>query len=301
MLASREEELLPPHLDHVVDALADAAVVDAVELAPDPGQLRKLRGRVRRPDVVAALEVREAVMREVMADFPEAVRGQRRQERDSADPFVERLVGRIGAMAGIVTDDEQARYPQSRHERRENLHPPGLHDEQARDGHPEHEPIQQEPDEGRGDAPLDGERLQHFLEFEARLFGRRRGGFSFGCGSYLHSGTPAFTVWGGGINKVTAYYTPVQAIHTELRWIRPSRHRARAERPDAHRPRSERWQPPGCWHPAACRASGARSGGPAGSGRRARCRTVPGKALTHRQIRALGRWKAHSAPESAAA
>src|ERR1700722_6943245 len=44
MLASREEQLLPPHLDHVVHALTDAAAVNALELAPYPGQAGKLGG-----------------------------------------------------------------------------------------------------------------------------------------------------------------------------------------------------------------------------------------------------------------
>ncbi len=193
MLAPREEELLPPHLDHVVHALADAAAVDALQPAPDPRQFRKLGGRVGGPYVVAALEIGEAVMREVMADFPQAVRGQRRQERDSADPFVQRLVGRVGAMAGVVADHEQARDPQSRHQRCKYLHPPGLHEKQTGDRDTQHQPVQQEPNDRRRYAALDREGLQHFLERETRLFGgRRRFSFGFRCGRCLHSKAPAF-------------------------------------------------------------------------------------------------------------
>src|SRR5882672_1264618 len=70
VLASREEELLPPHLDHVVHALTDAAAVNTLQPAPNPRQTRELGGRVGRPNVVTALEIGEPVMREVMADFP---------------------------------------------------------------------------------------------------------------------------------------------------------------------------------------------------------------------------------------
>ena len=145
VLAAREEQFLPPHLDHVVDALTDAAAVNALETAPNPRQTRKLVRRVRRPHVVAAFEIREAVVGEVMADFPQAVGRQRRQECNSADPFVQRLVRRVGAVAGVVTDDEQPRDPQRRHQRGEHLAPTTIDDQQARDRDAEHQPIEQEP------------------------------------------------------------------------------------------------------------------------------------------------------------
>src|SRR6266404_420357 len=148
-----------------------------------------------------------------MADLPQAVRRQRRQERDSADPFVERLVGRVGAMTGIVPDHEQARDPQRRHQRREYFHPPGFHEQQTGDRDAQYEPVQQEPDDRRSDAAVDGERLQQFLKLEARLIRRGwRFRLSFRCGS-LHSKTPVFSQ----VDRLTPYYTRVQTIGTEMR------------------------------------------------------------------------------------
>ena len=174
MLSPREEKFLPPHLDHVIHALADTAAVNALQPPPNPRQARKFGGRVGCPHVVAALEIGESMVREVMADFPQAVRRQGRQECNSADPFVERLIGRVGAMAGVMTDHEQTSDPKRRHQRCEHLHPPGFNKQQTGDRHPEHEPIQQEPNDRRGDAALDREWLQQFLKFEARLIGSQR-------------------------------------------------------------------------------------------------------------------------------
>jgi hypothetical protein len=44
VFASREKQLFPPHFNHVIDALADAAAVNALQLAPDPRQTREFNG-----------------------------------------------------------------------------------------------------------------------------------------------------------------------------------------------------------------------------------------------------------------
>src|ERR1700688_3885416 len=81
------------------------------------------------------------------------------------------------------------------------------------------------------------------------------------------------------VDRLTPYYTPVQAIGTEMRQaaIRHFPHRARGEPLSARGPRSGPWPPLACSHPAADRESGARSAGLAGNARKARCRKAPGK------------------------
>src|SRR5580704_10691504 len=59
VLASREKQFLPPHFDHVVDALPEAAAINALQQAPYPRQFCEFGGRVRGPNVIAALEVGE--------------------------------------------------------------------------------------------------------------------------------------------------------------------------------------------------------------------------------------------------
>src|SRR5258707_2835984 len=88
------------------------------------------------------------------------------------------------------------------------------------------------------------------------------------------------------VDRLTPYYTPVQAIGTEMRQtaIRQFPHRARGEPLSARRPRLGPWRPLACWHPAAGRESGARSAVRAGNGRKARCRKAPGKAPTRPRI-----------------
>ena len=173
MLAAREEQFLPPHLDHVVDALADTTAVDPLHQAPRPAQCCPFSGRVGRPDVVAALQVREAVVREVMADVPQAERCQRGQERDPADPFIQFLVRRVRAVAGIVPDHEQARDPQRGNQRGEYLDPHGFDDKQARNRDPENHPVEDKPDHRRYDRSISRERLQQFREHASRGLGDR--------------------------------------------------------------------------------------------------------------------------------
>ena len=118
-----------------------------------------------------------------MADLPEAEGRQRGQERDSADPFIERLVRGIGAMTGIVTDDEQTSDPQGRHQGSENFDPPRLHDQQAGKGHAQHQPVEQEPDDRRGDAGLHRKGLQQLLKSKTRFVdGQRRRCVRLGIG-----------------------------------------------------------------------------------------------------------------------
>ncbi len=65
--------------------------------------------RHRRPDVVHSAQVRVHVMAEIVADFPQAVRRQRRQEQQPADPAIGLSVAEQALMARVVTEHEQAR------------------------------------------------------------------------------------------------------------------------------------------------------------------------------------------------
>ena len=76
----------------VVEALAEAGAIDALEAAAHFRSSLPLFGRHRHPDLVATLEVREAVVSDVVAHVPERERRERRQERDAADDLVEPVV-----------------------------------------------------------------------------------------------------------------------------------------------------------------------------------------------------------------
>ncbi|MDT4844511.1 hypothetical protein FQZ97_784730 [compost metagenome] len=104
-----EEQLAPPDLDQVVQARAETGAVDALQRAAPARQRVEFFQRVGRPDEVEAFQVGIAVVDHVMADFPQAVRRQRRQEGQPAQPFVQAAARRQALVAGIVADDEQAR------------------------------------------------------------------------------------------------------------------------------------------------------------------------------------------------
>ena len=125
MFLAGQDEFLPPHLDSVVEALAEAGAIDAFEAA---ARLRcgcPFLGRHGHPDLVAALEVREAMMGDVMAHVPERERRQRRQEGDAADDLVEPVVLGVAAVTGVMADDEQPRDGDGRRNDHERLGPPG--------------------------------------------------------------------------------------------------------------------------------------------------------------------------------
>ena len=107
-LAAGEVELLPPHLDQVIRAPADAAPIQALEQLAIPRQRVELDLGQWRPDLVASLQVVEPVMRRVMADLPQAERSHRRQERDPSADGIQPLAAGETAVAGVVTDHEQA-------------------------------------------------------------------------------------------------------------------------------------------------------------------------------------------------
>ncbi len=180
VLLAREHQFLPPHLDHVVDALTDTAAIDALEALSHPRQARELVRRVGRPHIIASLEIGEPVVGEVMAELPQTVGRQRREECEPPDPFVQPLVRRIRAVAGVVPDDEQSRDPERRDEGGEHGYPPGIHDQHAGDRHTEHQPVEQKPDDRCCNAAIEGERLQELLEPKPRFIGRGRPGGRIG-------------------------------------------------------------------------------------------------------------------------
>jgi hypothetical protein len=108
LLLGGEVELLPPELEEVVEAPARAASVDALQDAAVPRQCIELFLGERRPHLVAALQVVEAVVRHVVADIPEAERRHRRQERDPAEDVVQQPALEERAVAGVMADEEQA-------------------------------------------------------------------------------------------------------------------------------------------------------------------------------------------------
>ena len=130
MLLAGKDEFLPPHFDRVVEALAEARAIDALEHAACLGCGLPFLGGHGHPDLVAPLEVGEPVMSDVMAHVPERERRQRRQEGNAAHDLVEPVVLGIAAVTGVMADDEQARDGDGRGNHHERLGPPGL-EEQA--------------------------------------------------------------------------------------------------------------------------------------------------------------------------
>src|SRR3984957_3125389 len=114
------------------------------------------------------------MMGEVVADFPQAVGRERRQEGDAADPAVQRLARRVGAVAGGVTNDEKPCDPQAGDERRAPPHPPRIDDQQGTDDGGEHEPVEKKPDNRSDYCFSSRERREQALKSEARLVRRRR-------------------------------------------------------------------------------------------------------------------------------
>ena len=136
----REDQLLPPHLDEVVEALSEAGAIDALEEAAALRCGLPLFHRHRHPHLVATFEVRETVVRHVVADVPERKRRERRQERDAADDLVEPVVTRVAAVAGVMTDDKQPRDGDRGRNDHQCLRPPGAEVNRAGDaGAEEHE------------------------------------------------------------------------------------------------------------------------------------------------------------------
>ena len=103
-----------------------------------------LLGRHRHPDLVAALEVREAVVGDVVAHVPERERRERRQEGDAADDLVEPVVLGVAAMAGVVSDDEQPCDGHRCRHHHQGLGPPGVEVARADDAGAEKGEIEQQ-------------------------------------------------------------------------------------------------------------------------------------------------------------
>src|SRR5208282_3152483 len=112
------------------------------------------------------------------------------------------------AMTGVVPDHEQTRNPEAGDHRSQNLDPPGVHDQQARDRNAQHQPVEKKPDDRSHDAGLYGERLQQLREFPAATDGRRRR-----VGSRHRTGLFYFRAWfhetlqPAFFSKSTWYYT----------------------------------------------------------------------------------------------
>src|SRR5580698_4569260 len=122
-------------------------------------------------------------------------------------------------MTGIVTDDEQTCDPERRYQGGKDLDPPRFDHQQTGNRHTQNQPIEQKPNDRRGDARLYRKGLQQFLKPKTRFVGRqgrrrlnlRSGIFRFGKRRCLHS-RPRLHV-----ERSTYYYTPRTVTSTELR------------------------------------------------------------------------------------
>ena len=106
-LLAGEEQLLPPHFIQVIRAPAEAGSIQPLEGPAVTRQRIEFGLGVGRPDLVAALEVIEAVVSGVVSHLPQAERGHRRQERDSPADGIEPRAREEAAMAGIVADEKE--------------------------------------------------------------------------------------------------------------------------------------------------------------------------------------------------
>ena len=103
-----KHHFVPPNFYHVVEARCPTAAVNAVFDAFFQRQSGVFFGGVRRPDKIKAFEVGVAVVDHVVTDVPQAISGERRQESNTAKPFVEIAVRRQALVAGVVAQDKQA-------------------------------------------------------------------------------------------------------------------------------------------------------------------------------------------------
>jgi len=78
------------------------------------------------PDLVTALEVVEAVVRDVVTDVPQAERRHRRQEGNAADDTVERFIREEAAVTGFVADQEQSQHAGGDQHTAQQLQPDAL-------------------------------------------------------------------------------------------------------------------------------------------------------------------------------
>jgi hypothetical protein len=116
------------------------------------------------------------MMSDVVADVPKRERRERRQERNSADDFVEPVVLGVAAVAGVVPDDEQSRDGDGSRNDHEGLGPPRVEVTGADDAGAEKGEVEQHPQHWH-----DRIATQVFLHGNAhRLAGIGTSGIGFG-------------------------------------------------------------------------------------------------------------------------
>ena len=148
LLLGGEIELLPPKFQAVVETPTCAAAIDALEYPAVARQGIELFFGERRPDLIASLEVVEAVVRHVVADIPEAESRHGGQESDPPEDVVQEAAFEEGTVAGVVADEEQAHDAGGDEQRAHDLEPQrGERDHQG-DAAGEHREIYGERHEG---------------------------------------------------------------------------------------------------------------------------------------------------------
>jgi hypothetical protein len=121
-----EDHFFPPNFNHVVQTGCPATAVDAVQQTTHPRQLGKFFLCERGPNKVETFEVGVAVVHHVVADVPQAVSGERGQEGNAAQPFVQAAVGCQALVASVMANDEQAANGETHGHGAQQFGPPGF-------------------------------------------------------------------------------------------------------------------------------------------------------------------------------